>query len=103
MNAVMRDKCAARRIARAGCVDALGIVRARHMDTTLPKTNAERVSAWRARSHKPGFGGTYVRPWQAKKRDWNVTVPKSRPPIVDCPQGEVPYKPIQYIKQETAK
>lgn len=78
MNALQADKCFARRIARAGCVDALGIVRARRMDSTLPKTNAERVSAWRARSHQPGFGGVYVRPWKSKKRDWNVTVPKPR-------------------------
>lgn len=65
MNAVQRDKCAARRIARAGCVDALGIVRARRMDAVRPLSNAERVSAWRARSHVPGFGGCYVRPYKS--------------------------------------
>ena len=77
MNAVMRDKCFARRMVRAGCVEAVGIVRARRMDSTRVPTNAERVSAWRKRSHAPGFGGYYVRPWKAK-----------REPIADCPQPD---------------
>lgn len=66
MNAVQRDKCVARRIARAGSVDALGIVRASRMDTVRPRSNAERVSAWRARSGRPGFAGAYVAPHQRK-------------------------------------
>jgi len=66
MNPVLRDKCAARRIARAGCVDALGIVRASRMDTVRPRSNAERVNAWRNRSGRPGFAGAYVVPHQRK-------------------------------------
>lgn len=63
MNAVERDKCFARRLVRAGCVDAIGIVRiTSRLEAARPRTNAERVSAWRARSHVPGFGGCYVRP-----------------------------------------
>ncbi|HET7596025.1 MAG TPA: hypothetical protein VFK15_03775 [Burkholderiales bacterium] len=77
MNHVQRDKCYMRRMVRAGCVDAVGVVRARHMDSTRPQTNAERVSAWRNRSHAPGFGGYYVRPWKSK-----------RAPVADCPQPD---------------
>ena len=77
MNAVLRDKCFARRMVRAGCVEAVGIVRARRMDSTRTPTNAERVSAWRGRSHAPGFGGYYVRPWKSR-----------REPIADCPQTD---------------
>ena len=67
MNPVLRDKCAARRIARAGCVDALGIVRiSTRLDAARPLSNAERVNAWRNRSGRPGFAGAYVAPHQRK-------------------------------------
>ena len=66
MNAVLRDKCAARRIARAGCVEALGIVRiTTRLEAARPLSNAERVNAWRNRSGSPGFGGCYVRPYKS--------------------------------------
>jgi hypothetical protein len=77
MNALQRDKCFARRMVRAGCVEAVGIIRARRMESTEAPTNAQRVSAWRWRSHAPGFGGYYVRPWKSKGE-----------PIVDCPQAD---------------
>lgn len=66
MNGLQRDKCAARRIARAGCVDALRIVRVTHrLEAARPLSNAERVSAWRTRSNVPGFGGCYIRPYKS--------------------------------------
>src|SRR6185437_5787450 len=77
MNAIQRDKCFVRRMVRAGCVESVGIVRARRMESTEPPTNAQRVSAWRKRSHAPGFGGYYVRPWKSKSE-----------PIADCPQPD---------------
>ena len=67
MNPVLRDKCAARRIARAGCVDAIGIVRVTtRLEAARPLSNAERVHAWRNRSGRPGFAGAYVVPHQRK-------------------------------------
>lgn len=75
MNAVMQDKCFARRIDRAGCVEALGIQRVRHgaEDTRVP-TAAERVMAWRLRSGRVGLGNAYT--FNRKKRDWRPTVPQ---------------------------
>jgi hypothetical protein len=76
MNTVMADKCAARRIARAGCVEALGIQRVRHdaEDTRVP-TAAERVMAWRLRSGRVGLGNAYTFKHKTK-RDWRATVPQ---------------------------
>ncbi|HET9819613.1 MAG TPA: hypothetical protein VFP92_10650 [Rhodanobacteraceae bacterium] len=56
-------------------MDAIGIVRASRMNTVRPKTNAERVSAWRERSGRPGFAGAYV-------------VPHRRTPIKSMPDIE---------------
>lgn len=75
MNAIQRDKCYARRLARAGSLEALGIVRASRLDTVRPRSNAERVSAWRMRSGCPGFASAYVRPHQRKA-------------VPDCPQPD---------------
>src|SRR6185437_12910740 len=36
MNAIQRDKCFVRRMVRAGCVESVGIVRARRMESTEP-------------------------------------------------------------------
>lgn len=77
MNALQRDKCYVRRMVRAGCVEAVGIIRARRMESTNPPTNADRVRAWRLRSGNPGFGALYVQPWKSK-----------RPPVADCPQPD---------------
>lgn len=75
MNAVLRDKCYARRLSRSGCVEALGIQRVRHSaeDTRVP-TAAERVMAWRMRSGRVGLGNAYT--FNRKKRDWRPTVPQ---------------------------
>lgn len=94
MNAVQRDKCFARRIARAGCVEALGIQRVRHgAEDTRVQTAAERVMAWRMRSGRVGLGNAY----RFKKRDWRPTVPapkqvtRTRPelPTTTSPFGRV--------------
>jgi len=73
MNPVLRDKCAARRIARAGCVDALGIVRvSTRLEAARPLSNAERVNAWRNRSGRPGFAGAYGGAAPAQARQVNA-------------------------------
>lgn len=95
MNPLLQDKCAARRIARAGCVDALGIVRInRSLEAARPLSNAERVGRWRTRSGHPGFNTGYVAPYQSKPRA----------PIPDCPQPDSPKMPrgaLVYIPQVT--
>ena len=60
MNPVDADKCAARRIAKAGCVDALAIRRVRSdPEDTRVLTNDERVMRWRERAWKPGIGNAH--------------------------------------------
>jgi hypothetical protein len=79
MNSPLRDKAWARRFAR-NCGGDLGITRA---------------------------GPRYrfpIRIWTPtrvpKRAQRTVTVPADRV-VEDCPQPESPYKPVQYIKQET--
>jgi hypothetical protein len=79
MNAVMHDKCWARRFARTPG-DA-GIVR-------TGKRYRMPIDIW-----KP-----VVVP--SNQRRWNITVPKSRPPVRDCPQGEKPWKPLVIVPQD---
>ena len=70
MNSLQRDKCVARRISRAGCVNALGIVRVRHRpDDTRVLSNSERVSWWRTRANMPGAGNSYFHALWEKKNE----------------------------------
>lgn len=77
MNDLQRDKCVARRISRAGCVKALGIVRVRHnADDTRVLSNSERVSWWRARANMPGMHNSYFRELWEKKNANNPSTNK---------------------------
>lgn len=77
MNSLQRDKCVARRISRAGCVKALGIVRVRHKrDDTRVLSNSERVSWWRARANMPGMHNSYFRKLWEKKDENNPSTNK---------------------------
>lgn len=68
MNNLQRDKCVARRISRAGCVNALGITRVRHSpDDTRVLSNSERVSWWRSRANMPGMHNSYFQELWEKK------------------------------------
>lgn len=67
MNALDRDKCFARRLKRAGNVDALGIVRVtKSMESARQKSNDEHRSSWGVRyfgsgQHRRRVGDTYQR------------------------------------------
>lgn len=77
MNRLQRDKCVARRISRAGCVKALGIVRVRHnADDTRVLSNSERVSWWRSRANMPGMHNSYFRKLWEKKNANNPSTNK---------------------------
>lgn len=77
MNSLQRDKCVARRISRAGCVRALGIVRVRHKhDDTRVLSNSERVSWWRIRANMPGMHNNYFRELWKKKNENNPSTNK---------------------------
>lgn len=94
MNALLRDKCFARRLSRAGCVESLGIRRVRHdAEDTRVDTPSERVLAWRMRSGRVGMGNAFK--FKRKQRDWHPTVPqplmRTRPelPTTPLPFGRV--------------
>lgn len=77
MNNLQRDKCVARRISRAGCVNALGITRVRHSpDDTRVLSNNERVSWWRSRANMPGMHNSYFHELWEKKDGNNPSTNK---------------------------
>lgn len=64
--------------------------------TTHAPSNDERRASWASRYFLRGLHRGYEKP----RIRVPVTVPADRV-VPDCPMPESPYKPVQYIKQET--